>query len=137
MHRGVIALVAAVGLTGCGSGGPSRSAAPVPSASSCPSASTVAGADTGAESSPPGDIPDDQAFVAYSPPDGLYTVKVPEGWARTEGAGGATFTDKLNRIDLGVVDAVAPPTVESVTAGDVPALAAGASVLRAWARCAR
>ena len=35
------------------------------------------------EVSPPGDIPDNQAYVAYSPPGAGYSVKVPEGWARS------------------------------------------------------
>ena len=59
------------------------------------------------EKSPPGDIPDNQAFVTYSPPGGRFAVKVPEGWARTTASGGATsFTDKLNTV-----------TVESVNSG--------------------
>jgi len=54
----------------------------------------------GAEVSPPGDIPDNQAFVAYSPPGGGYSVKVPEGWGRTRTGGAVTFTDKLNSIRM-------------------------------------
>src|SRR4051812_29442333 len=52
------------------------------------------------ETSPPGDIPDNQAYVAYSPPGADYSVKVPEGWARTAAAGAVTFTDKLNAIRM-------------------------------------
>ncbi|MEA2902531.1 MAG: hypothetical protein QOH36_2418 [Actinomycetota bacterium] len=126
MHRGVLALAAVVGLTACGSGGSSK-ASSATYGSACPSASTVAGSDLGPETNPPGDIPDNQAFVAYSPPDNLYTVKVPEGWARRESADGVTFTDKLNRIEVRVVDAAAAPTVDSATAADVPAVAAGAA----------
>ena len=37
-----------------------------------------------AEKNPPGDIPDDQVFVAYTSRAGGYSLKVPEGWARTE-----------------------------------------------------
>jgi hypothetical protein len=87
----------------------------------------VAGSNSGPEASPPGDIPDDQAFVAYSTAGGRYTVKVPEGWARTEAPGRVTFTDKLNRIDVQVIDAAVAPTVESTRADVVPALAAGES----------
>src|SRR6478752_5729841 len=52
------------------------------------------------ESSPAGDIPDNQAYVAYSPPGADYSVKVPEGWARTAAGGAVTFTDKLNAIRM-------------------------------------
>ena len=47
-----------------------------------------ADADRAKEVSPAGDIPDNQAFVAYAPPGAGYSVKVPEGWSRTR-AGGA------------------------------------------------
>jgi hypothetical protein len=68
-----------VALAGCGGSSPSTAAT---------------------ESSPPGDIPDNQAFVAYSPPSADYSVKVPEGWARTAAGGAVTFTDKLNAIRM-------------------------------------
>ncbi|GHJ43397.1 lipoprotein [Catellatospora sp. TT07R-123] len=55
---------------------------------------------TPAENNPIGDIPDNQVFVAYTPPEGGYTVKVPEGWSRTEAGGAVRFTDKLNTIVL-------------------------------------
>lgn len=61
------------------------------------------------EVSPAGDIPDNQAYVAYSPPGGGYTVKVPEGWARTSSGGAVTFTDKLNAIRMESVPASASP----------------------------
>ena len=122
--RSLITLAAVVGLTACGSGGSSKPPASATYGSACPSESTVAGSSDGPETNPPGDIPDNQAFVAYSPPDNLYSVKVPEGWARTESAGAVAFTDKLNRIELRVVDAPVAPTVDSVKADDVAALAA-------------
>jgi hypothetical protein len=52
------------------------------------------------ETSPNGDIPDNQAYVAYSPPGGRYSVKVPEGWSRTSSGGAVIFTDKLNTIRM-------------------------------------
>jgi hypothetical protein len=75
-----------------------------------------------AEHSPPGDIPDNQAYVAYSPPGGGYTVKVPEGWARTSAGGAITFTDKLNSIRMKSVSANAAPTVATVKRTLVPKL---------------
>jgi hypothetical protein len=64
----------------------------------------------------PGDIPDDQVFVTYTPPDAVFTVDVPEGWARTESDATTTFTDKYNSIFIESAPADSAPTVESVTA---------------------
>ena len=75
-----------------------------------------------AENSPPGDIPDDQAYVAYSPPGGGYTVKVPEGWARITAGGAVTFTDKLNSIRMESVATRAAPTVATAKRRLVPKL---------------
>jgi hypothetical protein len=107
----VVAAVAALALVtaGCGSSSAENSSnAPNPNAP---------------EVSPPGDIPDNQAFVAYSPPGAGYSVKVPEGWARTSSGGAVTFTDKLNSITMEAVPAQAPPTVSGVKGSDLPKLA--------------
>jgi len=78
----------------------------------------------GPEVSPPGDIPDNQAFVAYAPAGAGFTVKVPEGWARTTAAGATTFTDKLNSITVARPTAAAkPPTAANATATEIPRLA--------------
>ncbi len=53
-------------------------------------------------------------------------MQVPEGWARTDGAAGATFTDKLNSVRLEERPAASAPTVVTVRANDVPALEAAA-----------
>ena len=74
--------------------------------------------------SPPGDIPDNQVFVSYHSSGGGYTLDTPEGWARTESGPSVTFTDKLHRIAVDVSDGSTLPTVESVTADDIPTLAA-------------
>jgi len=84
----------------------------------------------GKEVNPPGDIPDNQAFVAYSPPTGGYTIRIPEGWSRTEAPRTATFTDKYNSVRVELVDAPAPPTVDSAGASTVPRLAATAPCFR-------
>src|SRR5256885_9147775 len=83
-----LALAAALAAAGCGSSSPS----------SKPNTHQ-------ADQSPPGDIPDNQAYVTYRPPGAGYSVKVPEGWARTASAGAVTFTDKLNSIRLEAVSA--------------------------------
>jgi hypothetical protein len=65
------------------------------------------------EVSPAGDIPDNQAYVAYSPPGAGYSVKVPEGWARTSSQGVTSFTDKLNHVEMQAV-----PAKFALTVGD-------------------
>jgi hypothetical protein len=62
----------------------------------------------GGDASPPGDIPDNQAFVTYAPPGARFSVKVPEGWSQTSHGRDVRFTDKLNTIELSW-DAAVPP----------------------------
>ncbi|MEY2583647.1 MAG: hypothetical protein QOE09_3496 [Ilumatobacteraceae bacterium] len=64
----------------------------------------------------PGDIPDNQVFIPFTSADGTYSVKVPEGWARTEAGGVVTFSDKYNSIAIQASAAAAAPTVDSVKA---------------------
>ncbi|MFG2881549.1 hypothetical protein ACGFYV_04365 [Streptomyces sp. NPDC048297] len=116
-----LALAAAV-TAGCsgsgshaGSGGPASGSA------------TVSGQNQPAptESNPPGDIPDNQVYVAYRPTGGSFTgftVKVPEGWARTSQGGTTAFTDKLNTVRITAVSVSGAPTTGSVTNAVVPRL---------------
>lgn len=76
-----------------------------------------------AEVSPAGDIPDNQAFVTYTPPQGGYSVKVPEGWARSASGGAVTFTDKLNSIRMESASAKTPPSSASAARSELPKLA--------------
>jgi hypothetical protein len=93
-------------------------------AAACGSGSKGAAVDPNtAETSPPGDIPDNQAFVAYTPPGGGYSVKVPEGWARTASGGAVTFTDKLNSIRMESAAATSALTVAEAKRAEVPQLA--------------
>jgi hypothetical protein len=137
LGRSVLMLAAVIALAACSSGG-SKHATPsatttaadhasttaATSSAACASTTTVAATKGGGDAAPPGDIPDNQAFVPYSPPDSLYTVKVPEGWARKDAPNEVHFTDKLNALDILVADAPTPPTVESAKADEVPKLAA-------------
>ncbi len=59
----------------------------------------------------PGDIPDNQAYVSYRPPGRPFSVKVPEGWARSTSGPATIFTDKLNSVRAESVPAKAPLTV--------------------------
>jgi hypothetical protein len=103
---------AALGLVACGGGSSSGG-----STTAKPANTTVT------ESSPPGDIPDNQAYVAYAPPGGGYSVEVPEGWARTTQGAATVFTDKLNAVQMEVRPASAAPTVAGVKRDEVPKLA--------------
>jgi hypothetical protein len=73
------------------------------------------------EKNPPGDIPDTQVFIDYASPQG-FKMKVPEGWARSDRADGASFVDKLDGVIVSVSKATSAPTVESVKTNEVPHL---------------
>lgn len=80
------------------------------------------------EKNPPGDIPDSQAFVAYHSPLG-FSLKVPEGWARSDRSDGARFSDKYNAVDIAVSTTAAAPTVASAKSHEAAGLiAAGRAV---------
>lgn len=64
------------------------------------------------EISPPGDIPDNQAFILYASPAG-FSVKVPEGWARKDSGDTTTFSDKYNQIAISIMDAKTPLDIAS------------------------
>jgi hypothetical protein len=83
-----------------------------------------------ADVSPPGDIPDNQAYVRYTPPGTHFNVKVPEGWARSASAGAVTFTDKLNSIRLEQAAARSAPNVAAARRVDVPRLSSTAHGFR-------
>jgi hypothetical protein len=76
------------------------------------------------DSSPAGDIPDSQAFVAFAAPDASYTVEVPEGWARTDSPGGVTFTDKFNTVVIESQTGTSAPTPASARLTELAANAA-------------
>jgi hypothetical protein len=111
----VIAAVIA-GCSGSSSGAPSGSGSTAP----------ASGNPAPTESNPPGDIPDNQVYVAYRPTSGFtgFTVKVPEGWARTDKGSTTVFTDKLNSVTIAAAAASTSPTVASVTNTVVPQLRA-------------
>ena len=64
----------------------------------------------------PGDIPDDQVFVDVPSADGSYSVKLPEGWARTDGGSSVVFTDKYNSVRIESASGTSAPTVDGVKA---------------------
>jgi hypothetical protein len=114
----VLALVAA----GCGSSGGSAS-----TSSSTPKTTTTRTANAvnpnAKEKSPSGDIPDNQAFVPFTPPAAGFSVKVPEGWSRVGSGNKVTFTSNLNSVTIEHRPASGPVTAATAKATDVRTLA--------------
>ncbi len=73
------------------------------------------------EKNPPGDIPDNQVFVAWRSPLG-FSMQVPEGWARRDLADGSQFNDKYNAISVTISPSATALSVASVRANEVAAL---------------
>jgi hypothetical protein len=112
LHRALAAgaVVLAIAAAACGS-------------ASSGGSSTKAANPAVADSAPPGDIPDNQAFVRFTPPGGGFSVKVPEGWTQRSEAGAVVFSDKLNAIRIESRKASGPLTVAAARSGDVARLA--------------
>lgn len=95
-----ITIVLSAAIAGCGSGGGS------------PSTSAPAEAQSAAS----GDIPDNQRFLAYRNANEGYSIKYPEGWARTGSAADVAFNDKDNRVEVAVASGSAPTAQQAQTA---------------------
>jgi hypothetical protein len=102
------AAAAVLGFAGCGGGSSSSGSAPAN-----PNAPEVNAA---------GDIPDNQAFVAYSPPGAHFSVKVPEGWSQKRSGGAVVFTDKLNAIRIESTAAGGPLSAAQAKRVELPKL---------------
>ncbi|MEU9867911.1 hypothetical protein AB0C87_08685 [Actinomadura sp. NPDC048021] len=125
LAAGALMAAAAAAAGGCGSGASSsRTAPPATSGHAPATGGSAAPAPVETESNPPGDIPDNTAYVPFRPAGGGYEVKVPEGWARTGLPTGAVFTDKLNSVRVEVVPASTAPTAQSARAGEAPKIGA-------------
>lgn len=74
------------------------------------------------ETNPPGDIPDNQAFVPYA--GAGFSVMIPEGWARSSAGSSVVFSDKYNSITISSAAAAQPPTPATVRAVDLPKIKA-------------
>jgi hypothetical protein len=75
-----------------------------------------------AETPPPGDIPDNQAFVTFQGHG--FALKVPEGWSRSARAGTTSFVDKYNGIAVTISRRAVAPTVSAVTRSELVQLKA-------------
>ncbi len=117
---GALTLSAAVALTACGGAGGSTT--PPGQSSSGTSASAARSGPAPVEVNPAGDIPDNQAFVAYR--GAGFSVTTPEGWARSTAGGAIVFSDKYNSITIAESAAAQAPTVASAQARMVPMIKA-------------
>jgi hypothetical protein len=132
-------LATALILAGCSSGTPAETPAPTAtspgrtgSVSAAPSPTDSSGVPAGdtqapvpAEKNPPGDIPDNVAFVGYTNTAGRYRFTHPEGWAEKTQNTTVTFTDKLNGVQAMTGTATTAPTVGTAKQQDVATLTAG------------
>ena len=97
IKRTVVAALAGAAVAGVLAG---CAAATTPASGSSVSPSSTSPMQQAAEANPPGDIPDNQAFVLYTAADHSFTMKYPEGWARTDSGAGVVFSDKFNSITV-------------------------------------
>lgn len=114
----VALLIFAGTASACGAGSTSTPSSTTTSAGSPPSAASTDKA-VPIEKNPPGDIPDNLAFVTYSNKAGGYTFTHPEGWAQTTSGATVQFTDKLNGVTVDSMSASQAPTVASAKSTDV------------------
>jgi hypothetical protein len=104
--------------------GPSTTQAPAtPKKSPSTSAASTASA-VPIESNPPGDIPDNLAFVKYANKPGRYSFTHPEGWAQTVSGTQVNFTDKLNGVTVDSVAGSKAPTTSSARSSEIPRIKA-------------
>jgi hypothetical protein len=62
-------------------------------------------------------------YVPFTPPTGLFTVSVPEGWARSTDGAATIFTDKLNTVRIETRARATAPNTMSVSVDELPAIA--------------
>lgn len=70
-----------------------------------------------AESNPPGDIPDTQAFVSYTSDAGRYSLEAPEGWARSARGADVRFIDKFDGESVTIAQAGTAAAIDALRRG--------------------
>lgn len=68
---------------------------------------------------PPGDIPDNQVFIHYSD-QGVYSLKIPEGWSRAGKADAVRFSAKFDAVGVTLSKAPAQAGLSWVKSSYVP-----------------
>ena len=61
--------------------------------------------------------------MPFTPPGGVFTVSVPEGWARTTDGAATIFTDKANTVRIETYALATAPSTESVSVDELPIIA--------------
>jgi hypothetical protein len=96
----VAVALAATALAAAGCGGSSSS--------SSSSSSSHAALSADARSAATGDIPDNQSFLTFVNARGGYSIRYPEGWARSGAGRDVTFRDKNNLVHIVIARGGAP-----------------------------
>jgi hypothetical protein len=114
MTISLVGVLAAAGLlvAGCGGGGGNSSTSTAGNASSPGESKSTGGGEGTAAAAPAapseaqaaatGDIPDNQVFLLFHDPKAGYSIRYPEGWARTGSGNDVTFQEKANVIHIAV-----------------------------------
>ena len=68
--------------------------------------------------------------MPFTPPGGVFTVSVPEGWARTTDGAATIFTDKANTVRIEAYALAAAPSTESVSVDELPIIASSTAGYR-------
>jgi hypothetical protein len=90
---------------GCGSSGSRTSTAgntSTPAESRSTEGQAAAAAPSEAQAAATGDIPDNQVFLLFRNPQAGYSIRYPEGWARTGSGNEVTFQEKANVVHITV-----------------------------------
>jgi hypothetical protein len=121
MTISLVSALTVVGLlvTGCGSSGSTTTSTAANSnpGGSSTTESQAAGSEavpSEAQSLATGDIPDNQTFLLFHDPQGGYSIRYPEGWARKGSGNDVTFQEKANVIHVAVGKGAAPGEVSAV-----------------------
>jgi hypothetical protein len=113
-----LAIAASWPIAGCGGSSTSSSGSVQSTPPSSPSSQSSPGAGQApseAQSAATGDIPDNQVFLSFHNAKQGYTIRYPEGWARTGNGAAVTFQDKANIIRI-TVSKGQLPTVQGAAA---------------------
>ena len=111
-----VVLPAVLAAAGCGGGKkassmPATTTAPATQPPTTPTSTSPGALQAEAASAATGDIPDNQIYLVYRSPAG-WSIKYPEGWARSGGPNSTVFRDKNNIVRIVLRPGSAPTTAQ-------------------------